>query len=260
MSDELFMADSSPYRQEVIPSPTLSYPQLQSLFYATNRKSKILAYHMMRSLIKRILNKFSSNLKQALLKSLLTWRYSPVIPRPYTTNEQKLTAMFFILSLSLQTTLKKSFSKWLCFYKLKLIIGKRTYSKSRREEAHMSQLGQMNKALNQILIKQSEVEKAISQILSREKQYKDTIDDLARVPVQEQLDLTRQELLLKELEAENQALRDKLEAIESNVNGFIREMGGLLENEDDVSVPSDDDGVGDSQGRSTRKKRSNFIR
>ena len=116
----------------------------------------------------------------------------------------------------------------------------------------------MNKALTQLLNKQTDIEKTISQINVKEKQYKETIEELAKIPLQENNDINKHEIVLKELEKENQSLRDKLEAVENNIGGFIKEMSELLENEGDISIPSDDDGLGDSQGRSTRKKKSNL--
>lgn len=257
MDDELFMADSSPSRQENISNTSAIYPQPGNLFYTSQMKSKVLAFHMLKSLMKRISYKYSNRLRLRQTKSLLKWRFSPVIPAPFSNSEHILHAMFANFSMGIKNILKKKFSKWACTYRLHLVMNKRTYNKTRREEAHLSQIGQMNKALTQILNKQAEVEKAISHIVSREKQYKDTIEDLTKTPLLENSDLQRYELVLKELENENQKLRDKLEAVENNVSGFIKEMGNLLENEE-VSTPSDDDGLGDSQGRSTRKKKSSI--
>lgn len=138
-------------------------------------------------------------------------------------------------------------------------MSKLSYNKSKREEAQNSQLFSMNKALTQILNKQADFEKKISQFALKEKNYKETIEELTSIPAKENLDICRYDLVLKELESENQFLRDKLEAVENNISGFIKEMTELLENEEDASLPSDDDGFGDSQARSNRKK-GNLIR
>ena len=95
----------------------------------------------------------------------------------------------------------------------------------------------MNALMNQLLNKQAEMEKNIFEISIRERQYKDTIDELAKVPLQDNSDINRYELLLRELEIENQTLKDKLQAVENNIGSFISDMSELIKNEENNKEP-----------------------
>lgn len=48
-------------------------------------------------------------------------------------------------------------------------------------------------------------------------------------PVPQDSPAENKEKILLELERENQELVDKIQAIEGNINAFVKEMGGLLE-------------------------------
>ena len=101
----------------------------------------------------------------------------------------------------------------------------------------------MNALMNQLLNKQAEMEKNIFEISIRERQYKDTIDELAKVPLQDNSDINRYELLLRELEIENQTLKDKLQAVENNIGSFISDMSELIKNEENNKEPCEDNGA-----------------
>ena len=259
MDDELFLADSSPSKPAESSSTSNPARSLSNLFYTGSSKSKTVAFHMLRTAVKKIVFKFSGFLKYKKLKFLIRWKYSRPSPAKYVSIETKLKAMILDLNSSYAIILKKSLNDWSRYNKTTAMLKKFEYNKNRREEAHHQQKSQMNKALTQILNKQAELEKNIAALTAKEKGYKEAIEELNRLPPQENIEITRQEMLLKELENENQTLRDKLEAVENNVAGFIKEMSELLE-EDERFAPSDDDGLGDSQGKVIRKKRSNILR
>lgn len=262
MDDELFMADSSPSKPEESLSSIPHNQSFTNLFYCPNSKTRVVAYCMLRSLLKRVAYKHSAYIKFRKCKVFLRWRYSASIASVYPLTEQKLNSMFSNFVAAVKSNLKRFLFIWARKVRNPIhnLQSRHEYNKNRREEAHSSQLAQMNKALTQILNKQSELEKAITMIAAKEKGYKEAIEELNRPPQNDTIDLSRHEALLRELEGENQNLRDKLEAVENNVSGFIKEMSELLENDEDNSLPSDDDGLGDSQGRSTRKKRMNALR
>ena len=71
MDDELFMADSSPSKHEESSSGTLLCPQFGQLFSSSLGKSKLLSYHMLKSILKRLIYKYSTTHKQKKLKILL---------------------------------------------------------------------------------------------------------------------------------------------------------------------------------------------
>jgi hypothetical protein len=242
MDDELFMADPQPKPEESsVRISAFPYPTI--IFYSSNKKCKIIAYHMLKSILKRLYLKLSSNYYRIKLKSFLNWKLFLPDPELFSVSEQKVFTMIANFSNVFSLLLKKSFSKWVYNHRTQNIISKYAYNKLRREEAHSVQITQMNKALTQVLNKETEIEKNIALIASREKVYKETIKELINNPVENQQDIQKHEIFLKELELENQNLRDKLEAVENNVNVFIKEMGEVLENEEDLSVPSDDDGM-----------------
>lgn len=149
---------------------------------------------------------------------------------------------------------KRLFYDWNTKAKAKTALLKLETTKIRREAAHQSQLSQMNKMVSQLISKQSELEKQINSQLAREKKYKEAIAELKSAAPEPKLEKSRNELLLRELERENQNLRDKIEAIENNVNSFIKEMSGLIEASDELGLLSDDDGMGDSPQKSLKKR------
>ena len=71
MDDELFMADSSPSKPEEALGKEQNYPPISQMFYSNNKKCKIVAYHMLKSILKRISYKYSCNFSSKKLKSFL---------------------------------------------------------------------------------------------------------------------------------------------------------------------------------------------
>lgn len=260
MDDELFLADSSPNRPEESSSFSGQIKSYSNLFFTASSKSRTVAFHMIRNAVKKIIFKFQSVFKYQKAKYLIRWKYSRPAPIQYTSHESKIKSLIYTLKSFHKYQTKKSISQWLTKNTLQSIQKKFDSNKFRREESHSQQKAQLNKALTQILNKQSELEKNISTLVAKEKGYKEAIEELNRLPQQDNTELLRQESLLHELEAENQMLRDKLEAVENNVAGFIKEMSELLEGDDERFAPSDDDGFGDSQGKVVRKKRSNILK
>jgi hypothetical protein len=259
MDDELFLADSSPSKPAESFSTSNPARSYSNLFYTGSSKSKTVAFHMLRTAVKKILLKSSSFNKFLKLKFLIRWKFSRPAPVMFVSIESKIKAMVLNFSAVIFISLKKSLHSWARVNKTFNLSKKHEFSKSRREEVHLQQKAQMNKALTQILNKQAELEKNIATLTAKEKGYKEAIEELNRIPPQDNQENARLQVLLKELENENQMLRDKLEAVENNVAGFIKEMSELLE-EDERFAPSDDDGLGDSQGKVVRKKRSNLLR
>lgn len=260
MDDELFLADSSPSKPAESSSFSGQMKSYANLFCTSSSKSRTVAFHMIRNAVKKILFKFQTHLKYQKSKYLIRWKHRRPSQHLYTLNDSKLKSLLYTLSSFHKQSLKKSISAWSTSTRLKSIQRKYDSNKARREDSHSQQKAQLNKALTQILNKQTELEKSISALAAKEKGYKEAIDELNRLPPQDNTELLRQEALLRELEAENQMLRDKLEAVENNVAGFIKEMSELLEGDEERFAPSDDDGFGDSQGKVIRKKRSNILR
>ena len=260
MDDELFLADSSPSKPAESSSFSGQIKSFSNLFCTSSSKSRTVAFHMIRNAVKKILFKFQTLLKFQKARYLIRWKHSRPSQHLYDPHDSKLKSLFYTLCSFRKFCLKKSISAWSTYNRLILIQKKHDLNKTRREDSHSQQKGQLNKALTQILNKQTELEKNISALAAKEKGYKEAIEELNRLPPQDNTELLRQEALLRELEAENHMLRDKLEAVENNVAGFIKEMSELLEGDEERFVPSDDDGFGDSQGKVIRKKRSNILK
>jgi hypothetical protein len=242
MDDELFMADSSFSRPE---ESSIATPTLQSFshfFTPRNPNSRLIAFHMMRSLAKRLAFRYSANLRTFKLRYFYYWRFRKTTVHEYPTVDMKVSVLAANLAFCMQMVLKKYLEKWTRKLRIRAVREQRENAVKKREEIHHAQISQMNRTLAQILSRKGEVEKAIAGMMSKEKEYQDTIAELIRIPEQEKGEVARNERLLKELQDENMSLKEKLEAVENNVNGFIKEMAGLLENEGSPSDASDGEG------------------
>ena len=71
MDDELFMADSSQFKPEESSSDTILMPHFGQLFNSTSSKSRLIAYHMLKSLLQRILYKYATNHNYKIQKLFL---------------------------------------------------------------------------------------------------------------------------------------------------------------------------------------------
>ena len=123
----------------------------------------------------------------------------------------------------------------------------------RREEAHSAQLIQVNRVIGQLQIKQTETDKNIENIAAKGKKYREAIEEIGKTVSVSNGEVSKYQEVLRKLEIQNENLKDKLEVVENNLNGFIRDMSGVLENNNEDF--SDDDGMDGFALKSMRKKR-----
>ncbi|CAG9328013.1 unnamed protein product [Blepharisma stoltei] len=277
IDDELFMAGSSSPSKEQKPATPVETFQSSPFALSTTPKTKLnkakqeefkrntqtFAGHMLQSLIVQISRTLKKAKKGTLLGGFMKWKIranSAYAAEKLKKNEIKGKIKNKIVLLINQYRnsrifiKRKAFFDWALKSKAKSQLLKLETNKIRQEEAHQAKLAQMNRMVSQLISKQCELEKQINSQLAREKKYKEAITELKAAVPEQKIEKSKNELVLRELERENQNLRDKLEVIENNVDGFIKEMSGLIEAGDEMAMISDDDGMGDSPQKLIKKR------
>ena len=107
-------------------------------------------------------------------------------------------------------------------------------------------------------LKKIETEKNLKIFSVKEEKNKEILEGIQKSVKDNGVENYKNKEILKRLEYENENLKDKLEAVECNMYGIIKEMTYVLEN--DENHIHDDDGADDFNFKSARKKKINLIR
>ena len=108
-------------------------------------------------------------------------------------------------------------------------------------------------------LKKIEIIKHIKVLSAKEEKNKETLEVINKHAKANSIEINKNEDLLKKLEIENENLKDKLDVVENNICGFIKEMTMAFEN-DDTQINDDDDGTDDFNSKITRKKKLSLVR
>ena len=130
--------------------------------------------------------------------------------------------------------IKRALMKWKLFKLIKGNEGSFTASKNQEEKTHRQNLNKITSQVNSLMTKQTELEKQISYMMQKERSYQQEIEALKSSNNYSSSfsspDKSAEQTLLK-LERENQELIERIEATESNISGFMKEMSGILDEE-----------------------------
>jgi hypothetical protein len=257
IDDELFLADCASSRIEKNSSGTVYSTSFMQRSIKHSSSGNLLAYHMLKALLLRLLYGRAKNIQRIKFKRFTAWRFMKSECDEYSPEETKVYNMIANIKTALRRSVKKYFAAWARNSKFLAIDSKYLLRKSRKEETHISQLAQIHKALSQLQNKSNETEKNIDQLATKEKKYKEVLENIAKSQIFNNSEINKYLETLRKLELENENLKDKLEAVENNVTGFIKDMSGVLENDEDIFT--DDDGRQDFQLKSTRKKKLSIV-
>ena len=253
MDDELFLADCTSSQNDKSSNDN-TYPA--SFINHSKRSStncNTLAYFMLKSLLLRLLYNRKKYITEAKGRALFRWKCLP--PESPEQNEamSRISNMVFYLKSALALPMKRHLLRWAENSRTIALYSKYDARKHRREEAQSAQLIQINRVIGQLQIKQNENDKNIENCAAKEKKYRETIEEMGKSVSVGNGEISKYQEIFRKLEIQNENLKDKLEAVENNVTGFIREMSGVLVNNNEDF--SDDDGMDDFPLKSLRKKR-----
>lgn len=246
--DELGMADHSPTPSQPMSDISPNYSPFSSSSDKPNYTSKnveLFAAHVMKGMLQGLLN---SSLVSKMLKKKLAlniWRKNmqEVTSSKHLKETEAESKMFLSLKKLLETTskfrsciVKKKFYDWVNFVVLHKLKEHRDKELSKLDNMYTREVSEINKQMSVSRKKQSEIENIIAYQSEKEHKYVRTIEELSNQP-KKQNEQTKTKII-KELERENQLLRNKIEAVEKNINCFISEMSSLIEQEENYGEQS----------------------